>query len=52
MANEAKGAKSQSAEAASQEASLLDQIIGQTRSRDDEQREESRRHDRRVRRSR
>ncbi len=43
MANEAKGAKSQSAEAASQEASLLDQVIGQTRSRNDEQREESRR---------
>ena len=43
MANEAKGAKSQSAEATSQDASLLDQIIGQTRSRNDEQREESRR---------
>ena len=43
MANEAKGAKSQSAEATSQEASLLDQVIGQTRSRNDEQREESRR---------
>ncbi len=43
MANEAKGAKSQSAEAASQDASLLDQVIGQTRSRNDEQREESRR---------
>ena len=43
MANEAKGAKSQSAEAAGQEASLLDQVIGQTRSRNDEQREESRR---------
>jgi type VI secretion system protein ImpC len=43
MANEAKGAKSQPAEAASQEVSLLDQVIGQTRSRNDEQREESRR---------
>ena len=43
MANEAKGAKSQPAEAASQEMSLLDQVIGQTRSRNDEQREESRR---------
>jgi len=43
MANEPKGAKSQSAEAAGQEASLLDQVIGQTRSRNDEQREESRR---------
>lgn len=43
MANEAKGAKSQSAEAAGQEAGLLDQVIGQTRSRNDEQREESRR---------
>jgi type VI secretion system protein ImpC len=43
MANEAKGAKSQSSEAASQDVSLLDQVIGQTRSRNDEQREESRR---------
>jgi type VI secretion system protein ImpC len=43
MANEAKGAKSQAAAAASQDASLLDQVIGQTRSRNDEQREESRR---------
>jgi type VI secretion system protein ImpC len=43
MANEAKGAKSQPAEAASQDVSLLDQVIGQTRSRNDEQREESRR---------
>ena len=37
------GAKSQSAEAASQEASLLDQIIGRPARRNDEQREESRR---------
>src|SRR5437899_10875737 len=43
MASEAKGAKSQPAQAAQQETSLLDQVITQTRSRNDEQRQESRR---------
>src|SRR5262249_27421029 len=43
MANEAKGAKAQTAEAAEQETSLLDQVLSQTRSRNDEQRAESRR---------
>src|SRR5262245_58392334 len=43
MAKAARGAKSEEAAAAQQESSLLDQVISQTRSRNDEQRAESRR---------
>jgi len=43
MANEAKGAQAQAAAAAQQDTSLFDQVLSQTRSRNDEKRAESRR---------
>ena len=43
MANDAKGAKSRADETTQPETSLLDQVLSQTRSRNDEQRQESRR---------
>ena len=43
MANDAKGAQSRADETIQAETSLLDQVLSQTRSRNDEQRQESRR---------